>query len=295
MNKCLVTKLTGIVDNDSLMKLGEFLVHIHSVKSPTNASQSFIVTNSNGSMLRIVGDGYFTDENLTTNKGKSLLVKANVQTTVYFSNGDYDIYISDKYSINIADFSACSIDLDSFKYSNNVLQISCYAASGSLKSISNNKLKKLTIYNAENVSGTFKDLKDLNFISGFTINNIPGIQNIEYLKNITFSSISVQNCTLIGDIAILNNNIQLISFGNFHNANLTWTNRNTEGYIIALEGAPAFADVDAMLIGQAKCKATTKQQANYKIISAKGTRTSASDAAVQTLQNKGYTVTIIPV
>ena len=117
MNKCLVTKLAGIVDNDSLMKVGEFSISVNSVKSPTQKSQSFIIRNSNNCVLRIVGDGYFTDETLAANKGKSLAVNAGIQTTVYFSNGDYDIYISDKYSINLAEFYSCSINLDDFKYS----------------------------------------------------------------------------------------------------------------------------------------------------------------------------------
>lgn len=294
MNKCLVTKLTGIVDNDSLMKVGEFSISVNSVKSPTQKSQSFIIRNSNNCVLRIVGDGYFTDETLAANKGKSLAVNADVVTTVYFSNGDYDIYISDKYSINIAEFYSCSINLDDFKYSHNISQITCSKASGSLKSVLNEKLRKLVIFNAKNVSGSFKDLKDLNLDYGFNISNISGIQNIEYLKNITWPDIGIQNCTIVGNVAILNNNVQLVSFGTSHNANLTWSNRDTEGYIIALEGYPAFADVDAMIIGQANCKATTSDKANYKIISAKGTRTSASDAAVQTLQSKGYTIKIIP-
>ena len=294
MNKCLVTKLAGIVDNDSLMKVGEFSISVNSVKSPTQKSQSFIIRNSNNCVLRIVGDGYFTNETLAANKGKSLAVNAGIQTTVYFSNGDYDIYISGKYSINLAEFYNCPINLDDFKYSYNISQITCSIAFGSLKSISNKPLRKLVIFNANNVSGSFKDLKDLNFDYGFNISNISGIQNIEYLKNITCSEIGIQNCTLVGNVAILNNNVQLVSFGTLHNANLTWNNRDTEGYIIGLEGFPAFADVDAMLIGQAKCKATTSNKANYKIISAKGTRTSASDAAVQILQSKGYTITINP-
>lgn len=293
MGKCLVTKLMGIVNNDSLKKMGELIIHVNSTKKPTQVTQSIVLRNPTAYSLRIVGNGYFTDSNLTANKGKVLPITSPSDTTVYFSNGDYDIFISTKYSMQIAIFNNCSVDLDEFKYSNNVEQFVCSRASGSLKSISKPRLSKLSIRDASRVNGTFSDLKGL-AIGILTINNITGIQNIEDLKAVTSSGISIQNSTIIGDVAVLNNNVQFISFGAEHNANLTWSNRNTEGYIIALEGIPTFANVDTMLIGQAKCKATTSEQANYKIISAKGTRTSASDAAVQTLQSKGYTVSITP-
>lgn len=50
-----------------------------------------------------------------------------------------------------------------------------------------------------------------------------------------------------------------------------------------------------MLQDLANCKAAIQSDiAYYKAITATGTRTTASDAAVQTLQSKGYTVSITP-
>ena len=51
-------------------------------------------------------------------------------------------------------------------------------------------------------------------------------------------------------------------------------------------------NIDKMLQDQAQCQADATSL--NKSIVAKGTRTSASDDAVQTLQSKGYTVTILP-
>ncbi len=48
-----------------------------------------------------------------------------------------------------------------------------------------------------------------------------------------------------------------------------------------------------MLINQAECTGTFPSDYT-KAISVKGTRTSASDAAVTTLQNNGWTVTVTP-
>ena len=52
-----------------------------------------------------------------------------------------------------------------------------------------------------------------------------------------------------------------------------------------------------MLQDQAACQASIKSDdlAYYKVITATGTRTSASDAAVATLESKGYTVSVSPV
>lgn len=294
MNKCLVTKLKGIVNNDSLMKMNELAVHVNRVETPEFGSQFLRITNTDTCSLRIVGDGNFTDQNLVENKGNVLQV-GNTLSTVFFSNGDYDIYLNNKYSITIANFINCTIDLDDFKYLSLLSQLSCNRASGSLKSISNiSTLKTLEIYDARNVYGTFADIPKS--INSLHIGGLPGIQNIEDLKFYTGSSLAIQNGTIIGDAAILNNNVSFISFGAEHNANLSWSNRNEEGYIIALEGSPRFINLDAMLNNQANCRAISRdgQGANKFIISARGTRTSASDAAVQTLQSKGYTVIIKP-
>lgn len=48
-----------------------------------------------------------------------------------------------------------------------------------------------------------------------------------------------------------------------------------------------------MLIDEANCIAQPGSGI-YRMITATGTRTSASDDAVQTLQSKGYTISIIP-
>lgn len=52
-------------------------------------------------------------------------------------------------------------------------------------------------------------------------------------------------------------------------------------------------DVDKMLINQAICQIGSRGGSSwYKVISVTGTRTSASDSAISTLQEKGFTVTV---
>ena len=97
-----------------------------------------------------------------------------------------------------------------------------------------------------------------------------------------------------GDIATLGKNLSYIDLDTM--AKIKWTTRNSPSKIIGIGNSPALDNIDKMLQDQAKCETgiTSSTPSWMKVITAKGTRTSASDAAVQTLQSKGYTVSIIP-
>lgn len=99
MSKCLVTKLKGVVDDDSFKRYGEVRVSYTEVDTPTAASQGISLQFSKTVTLEIVGDGYFTDKYLQQNLGKTLAVAADTDTDIYSSNGNYQISISDKYAI----------------------------------------------------------------------------------------------------------------------------------------------------------------------------------------------------
>ena len=72
-------------------------------------------------------------------------------------------------------------------------------------------------------------------------------------------------------------------------AKFTWGSRPTNAKIVAIEGAPTISNIDKMLQDQAACQVgiTSSDLTYYKTITATGTRTSASDAAIQTLQSNG--------
>ena len=75
----------------------------------------------------------------------------------------------------------------------------------------------------------------------------------------------------------------------------TWKQtRPTTHQIMALQHIDFGTDIDKMLNDESACVANTQSQGWYKKINCKGTRTSASDAAITTLQQKGYTVSITP-
>ncbi len=76
--------------------------------------------------------------------------------------------------------------------------------------------------------------------------------------------------------------------------NFSWeSERATTDSPMMLKDIKLGAYVDAMLINQAKLTGAFPSNVS-KIISVKGTRTSASDAAVATLQSNGWTITVTP-
>ena len=78
MNRCLVTKLNGSVDNTSLLRIGEMRIGISKIDSPNHWTQGFRITVNKLTVLEIIGDGYFTDVNLTANNGKKITLNPKI-------------------------------------------------------------------------------------------------------------------------------------------------------------------------------------------------------------------------
>ena len=328
MGKCLITKLSGSVQNDSLLRIGEFCIKVSRVESPTADSQRFVVNNSKDAQLRIIGDGYFTNETLTENKGKVMDIAANAETLVYYSNGDYEIAVSEKYSLNqVGIYTATnwktykgklSFDIDSLKYSPDILFLALsntqvtgdIAVFGKLPNLivlhlDNtqvtgdiavlDKLTSLTSLSFENTQVT-GDIAVLGKLTG--LSNIPSVNNtkvtgdISVYKNTKGNQLRFVGTSVYGDLSVLPNNVLWVQGRN--TGTFTWTGIKNRTNILALEYCKC-DKIDALLNDMATLEAKfIDEKIWHKTISLIGTRTSASDAAVQTLQSKGYTVSIIP-
>ena len=95
--------------------------------------------------------------------------------------------------------------------------------------------------------------------------------------------------TLTGDVSkMLKDGGQVM----FSVETFTWSNRPSDYKILAIIGCNLGTYVDQMLIDQAKLDVGDTY--SDKIIDVIGTRTSASDAAVATLQGKGFTISVTP-
>lgn len=115
MNKCLVTKLQGVVGNSSLTKLGEGRIVVTSNPIPSAETQKITLQFSEGTDIEIIGDGFFTDSALSMNKGKSLHLNQYERTDVYFSNGNYEISF-EKYKLSNILSNNAAINLDDVRY-----------------------------------------------------------------------------------------------------------------------------------------------------------------------------------
>ena len=348
MGKCLITKLNGTVNNTNLLKVGEIRIHIKKVDSPTTASQTLGLSFAKDATLTIIGDGYFTDKTLTENKGKTLTTPF---TSVFVSNGDFDIAMQSKYDCTrITPYYAGQVEahitynkiinIDDLKYSINLttLYMNGKGTTGNLSSLSN--LTNLTSIGLSNtsVTGNIESLKDLKLLSELNLSdtnimgNLSSISSLTNLKQlylfnlsgstltgdisalknmVNLTGLNLSGSTLTGDISALKNMVNLtnVSFlkstltGNLSTipakcslisasptSNFTWTNRDSTAKILSIIGNPTIANIDKMLQDQAACVASTSG-GKIEVI---GARTSASDDAVQTLQNKGYTISVTP-
>lgn len=346
MNKCLVTKLNGTVDNDSLMRIGEFRIKIGKVSNPTKDSQLVKIGVTSDTELRIVGDGYFTDSTLAQNKGKKITISRNdeVSNDVYVSNGDIELAVMNKYNLTEISMSKHNtnraFNLDELKYSTHLKSIDCNDTKvyGDLKSLSECSNFKSIALSSSLVTGDISALAGKN-IGVVSLDSTAVVGDISNLKNSSnLSMLHVSNSAISGDISVLSNknNLTFLAIENsalygdisaFRNKpnikELGLKKLNCTGDLAALPdnilfidntgGSGKFSwgtstrqnilamlniktdDVDKILIAMANMEAKfISTDSWYHTISLIGSRTSASDTAVQTLQQKGYTVSVTP-
>ena len=314
-NKCLVTRLNGVVENNSIPRLGFIKVKVEAVASPTEVTQGFLFNPTKNTVITIDGDGYFTDGSLSQNLGKTKSVNAGTLSPVYVSNGNFYVNIPKNVTTFIlknnsspngaAEAKNKSFDIEQLKFSTNIsfMEISNTGAYGDIASFANmTSLKDLYVSLSKGLYGNIASLNKCPITTFYAENtNLGGdianlrncsicvIQgstgfygNIENIPNIAHGYF--QGNAIYGDVSKLN--VAYLLTGS--TCNWSWkSERSSDKTIIAFTDGNFGSDLDAMLINQAKCVA-----GSIKTITVQGTRTNASDAAIATLQGKGYTVSI---
>ena len=173
---CLVTKLKGTVNDDSLEFLGSLSIKKTKYSESWDKSAcSFRIMSDKEITLHIIGNGNFTDSTGTENLGKDYNVPMS-ETDIYVSNDDMIINISDKYSL---------IELHLSPYNANkegLLSKSVVRGLDSLKYCK--KLKTLNLANSS-TSGDIEALKDLTELTTLNLTECKSISgNISYLNNL---------------------------------------------------------------------------------------------------------------
>lgn len=342
MEKCLVTKLQGVVNNPNLLKIGEMPIYVKSSESTNAEEYKLSIKTQKDTTIKIVGDGYFTDASLSANNGKEQKILANINNDLYFSNGDYKAIISNKY--NILEFSLSeiskknyiSVNLDDFKFSADLstLILNNSESFGNIESLNNkSKLINLLLSNT-NVRGNANGL-DTSSLSILILQSdnieydISNLKNTTKLTRVSFSNTALQSGNisslanntniknignlgkgLSGDISVLSNFKSLIqkTITNYSN-NITgdigkipdaisyFLSGVSRGYtyskgsrtIILSVSNVRLSNIDTFLNDMSELSVP---EISYKTMYLIGSHTSASDAAIQTLQNKGYTISI---
>nr|DAL37138.1 MAG TPA_asm: hypothetical protein [Caudoviricetes sp.] len=288
MGKCLVTKLNGTVNNNSILRLGEMRFKINKVDVPTEGTQLLGLFVNTPSKVEIIGDGYFTDKNLQENKGKSLSIDSTTNGIFVSSTSDVEVALLGKYAItrinayynNQPNGTVYAknkfFDIDDLKYSTALITLNLPSAQVS-GDIAN--LKNLTALTTLNLYGEYTSLTG-------------NIDELSALSKCT--EMSFKYSKLTGDLASLPSVCRFASFQNNKGSVFTWSTRSSSAKIIAIEGNATLNNIDKMLQDQAQCQVgfSSGDAIWYKTIQVAGNRTSVSDDAVATLQQKGYTISI---
>lgn len=314
--KCLITKLNGVVDSNSFLKIGELRMQVE--KKSDNLG--FIITCSKETIIKIIGDGYF--DNNPQVKEKTL--QTDSLNTIIISKGTYTISISDKYHVKTLQLSSPGkddnviLDLADLKYSKEIKDFvnDTLGLHGDLSNLTGISLNRFIINNSS-VTGNFDGI-DLSKLMDIQTYNTDTSLNLQLLSgNVNLTTFIATNAygnidslkdannarqfkffysKLTGDLALLSSNCAFVSLLEDKGSTFTWSNRPTSANILAFEGEVKVDNVDKVLNNLMNCQVgyTSSDPNYYKVISLKGTRTSESDAAVQALQSKGYTVSITP-
>ena len=259
MGKCLVTKLAGVVNNDSLLKLGELRIAIKA----TEASQTLFQLNTAEYSCNV--DTIAGEKNVPANTVYKITGWTDIKSK---KEGEAVFSFVDKYNLRYL-HSNLDVNIIGLSYLTNCIQFTVKSNIGDLISLADfsNNTALVSLKLAGNITG---DLASLNKCTALTSLNLSG--------NIT------------GDLATVPSKMFLVSIVSTNT--FTWSNRERANTLFSILRNPKVLNIDKMLQDLSDCTAVSTD--SYKQITATGTRTSASDAAVQTLQQKGYTVSITP-
>lgn len=169
--------------------------------------------------------------------------------------------------------------------------------SGDIANLKNlTALTHISAYNTQ-ISGDISNLKSLTALTRIGMSNtqVPLTGDIGQLSTLSNCNyMDLNSSKLTGDLAILPNKCRYVSFMDDRGSVFTWSTRPSAAKIIAIGGNASLTNIDKMLQDQAQCQVgfSSNEPSFYKTISVAGNRTSASDNAVATLQQKGYTISI---
>jgi hypothetical protein len=321
MNNCLVTRLKESVSDNTLPRLGEFHIQVKTINADDYSARTvlkrLVLTNSKSFKVRTTGGGLFGTSADSLTKDHDTFA-ANTEHTIYFSNGDYDIYINEKYTLTkfvsggYLDGNKASLfhfDLSEFSYSSTLNYLDISAGynnfTGDIGVLPKKNVAHFTCLNSYPITGDITPFTtSWAFIPGYSAIYGDFTNIVKTGSNVgqPFKKYSNGGREVTVDMSQVNDSLSKVGFqttgGSIH-ITCSWTTTRPSSYfIIPLVSSSSakfnFGDyLDAMLINQAACtNNASKTAGTQSTIAVWGNRTSASDSAVATLKGYGYTVKV---
>lgn len=233
MGKCLITKLSGIINNPDILKIGELRVPL----TQKTGTYTITVAFAKATKVGLIGNAHFISSS-SEDLGKSIDVSANSNTSLRIKiTGEgaildildkYELtyFVTDKTQLKLSDLKYCrKLAILDLGYSDvkgdlselstltelKILTVGSHEVSGKLSDVSS--LKKLTnlsfcpnnIY-SYNIEGDLADIAGLTELEGLNVNNTKISGDITSLRGLTkFSSLSCVRTAISGNINVLSN------------------------------------------------------------------------------------------
>ena len=119
-NKCLITRLKAVIQNDDLPIFDTIkLPSVSSTATATNAYRIRVTTADDGIILKTNGSGYFatTYANLSdeTKRLTEVAISSTSQKSYFFSKGDYGVFIQKAHNLRELTLEGASVSLCVFR------------------------------------------------------------------------------------------------------------------------------------------------------------------------------------
>jgi len=292
--------MLSTIDNITVKVSG---AHLTDSTLTSNLGNTKTITNGDGLVTLYVSndaDGVLTIDNKYSLKQLIFVLggKEFVERAEYFDIEDI------KYCTNLIELRAGKMpiygDISAVSNLTNLkaLQLFSTQVNGDISAVSKlTNLDTLSI-NYTQISGDISAVSELTKLIILSLNDTQVSGKIDSLANLTKLSnlAGLRGLSLTGDMSKIPAGVNLIFQDDRKvTTDFTWTaNGRKNATLLAISGNVPFdtASMDNMLVDQATCTVSPNAtQPYHKIIAVKGTRTSASDAAVTAIQNMGVTIT----
>lgn len=311
MKKCLITNLSGVVQNEDRLKVGELEIILKGNSPSGKRIPSFSFTEA--TVIKAI-NGLITSELVNNgSKAQELNIRSSSGNMSCYADGEVRLRVENKYNLvslheqdNNA-FADFEIDLADLEFCKSLTRLNIglnKTVKGSLEYIKD--LPITDIYLNPETPSDLANVKGWTLTShapdGVYISNVFGdISNIHtsFASNIKITINGAISKSIYGDLGTLGNKIQIfVSNGSINmNENFTWSSSKVRpsSYSFIPLYRVRFAtgkDVDNYLINAASCNFDSGHDKNIILFCTNGTRSSASDAALATIKSNGYSVSL---